>query len=171
MSGRRTGAGKSYWGDLRLIRESRKITLDEVYLETKVPILVLRDFELDGLNFHEHFNDVYRLSLVAAFARAIGVDPVLARESCSATERGLYDGRLAIRYLSWSQPDPDDRGENALTRRRTSVTETRKGRRHARLVYPDNSVRTRWETDWKIVGVLLLLAVVVTALAWVVGIE
>jgi len=108
---------------------------------------------------------------VAAFAQAVGVDPALARESCSAAERGLYDGRLAIRYLSWSQPEPDHRGEDVLTRRRTNDTETRREGRHMRLVSPTKSVRTRRRTDWRIIGSLVLFVIMVAALAWVVGIE
>jgi len=166
-----TGAGTSYWGDLRLIRESKKVTLDEVHAEMKIPISVLRDFERDGLYFHEHFNGVYRLSLVAAFAEAVGVDPVLARESYSASDRGLYDGLLAARYLSWSQPEHENRTESASTRRRTDDTETRRERRHMRSQVPINSVRARRGTDWRTVGALLLFVIVATALTWAVVIE
>ena len=95
-------AGASYWSDFRLIREARKITLQEIHAETKIPLTVLRDFEFDGLKSKPQLNSVYRRSLVSAYAKAVGVDPKLARRSISSSTGGAYDGLLARAYLSGS---------------------------------------------------------------------
>jgi len=91
---------RAYWADLRLIRESKKITLDGIHRGTKIPIAVLRDFERDGLKSNRHFNRVYRISLVTAYASEVGVERELVRTAVTSSAAGSYDGVLAREYLS-----------------------------------------------------------------------
>ena len=154
-------AGNAYWTDFRLIRESRKITLEEVHAETRIPIGVLRDFESDGLKSHEQLNNVYRRSLISAYASAVGVDSDLARRSISSSADGAYDGTLARTYLSWSPRQvekPDPQGETTETDP-SSFRSRHLGRRS--LTSLSSSRQAQFGS--KIVGLVFLLVVVVVA--------
>ncbi len=97
--GRDSGVGKSYWFDLRLIREAKGIGIDTVHEHTRVPVEILSNFEHRGFPDRKRFNSVYRRSMVAAYARAIDIDPDDVLRSAEETEIGRYRGRLACNYL------------------------------------------------------------------------
>lgn len=93
-------AGEVYWTDLRLIRESKGVPIRSVHERTRIPIEVLDGFERAGLSRRRTFNVVYRRSLAAAYAEAIGIDPDDVLRSLEETDMGRYKGRLAQRYLN-----------------------------------------------------------------------
>jgi hypothetical protein len=155
------GVGRSCWTDLRLIREEKKITVEEVYAHTKIPLAVLIDFEADGLIGHEQLNDVYLRSLVAAYASSIGVDPGRAGSSFSASRLGVYDGALASEY--------QDQRENSRVQS-AGAPLVRRERRHLRLVTANNNVTRAWRTaNWLVVARIPLLVLVLGILLWMVA--
>lgn len=97
--GRDSPAGKSYWLDLRLIRESKGIKINTVHERTRVPVEILSSFERRGFADRKRFNRVYRRSMAAAYARAIEIEPDDVLRSIEETEIGRYKGRLAHEYL------------------------------------------------------------------------
>lgn len=64
-----------------------------------MPVEILSNFEHRGFSDRKRFNSVYRRSMVAAYARAIDIDPDDALRSAEETEIGRYRGRLASNYL------------------------------------------------------------------------
>jgi len=95
----RLESGANLARDLRRIRESRNISIDELNIQTKIPRTLLASFEERVLFDHDQFNRVYLRSFVRTYAATIGVSADIAVESLEAAAEGRYDGRLAREYL------------------------------------------------------------------------
>lgn len=99
-----------------MIREAKGIEIDTVHERTRVPVEILSKFERRGFPDRKRFNSVYRRSLVAAYARAIDINPDDVLRSAEETEIGRYRGRLAREYLGVEtvepvEPDFEARGD------------------------------------------------------------
>ena len=84
--------------DLRIVRESRSQTLDQIQQETRIPVDVLKRFEDGALAGDPTFNTVYLVALLRTYARAVGLpqaDVVAAHERA---RNGTYRGELHPDY-------------------------------------------------------------------------
>lgn len=123
-----SGIGELYWIDLRFIRESKGIAIDTVHEKTRVPMEILSSFEREGLAGRSRMNRVYRRSLVAAYARAIDIDPDDVLRSVEETELGRYRGRLAGKYLGFDADiSSGETNFRSTTREADSVTDRSMG--------------------------------------------
>jgi cytoskeletal protein RodZ len=154
--------GATYWSDLSQIREGRKISIERIHSDTKIPLGVLREFEQDGLQSHENLNAIYRRKLVVAYAEAVGVDTDIVRRAMSSTLSGAYDGALARTYLDWKPSATSVAEESHPERERSRSVRSARGR----------SRRTRLKEagllDGTIVTALVMVAIVAAALLWIV---
>ena len=90
--------------DLRLVRESRSQTLEQIQQETRIPVDVLRRFEDGALAADPTFNRVYLVALLRTYARAVGLpqaDVVAAHERA---RNGTYRGEL---HPDYDGPSPE----------------------------------------------------------------
>lgn len=91
--------------DLRDIREARGITLQDVHLETRMPVDVLERFERGDLVRDPHYNEIYLKALLRAYASAVGLSPQEVVTAYEATRAGTYHGVLR-RHLGEEPPPP-----------------------------------------------------------------
>ena len=90
--------------DLRLVREARSQTLEQIQQETRIPVDVLRRFEDGALAADPTFNRVYLVALLRTYARAVGLpqaDVVAAHERA---RNGTYRGEL---HPGYDGPPPE----------------------------------------------------------------
>lgn len=80
--------------DLRLTREARKRTLEQVQQETRIPVDVLRRFEAGDLARDSTYNEVYLKAFLRSYARAVGVPQAAAVAAYEADRQGAYRGEL-----------------------------------------------------------------------------
>ena len=83
-----------YAGDLRTLREQQEVSLETVYVETRIPKAVLIEYETSGLYNHESFHEVYLRSLTKAYALAVGLDVDRVLSALERALDGSYNGGL-----------------------------------------------------------------------------
>lgn len=91
--------GRSFATDMRLIREQRGLSPQDIYRATKLPIEIVTLFEQTGLVNHPRYNRVYLRSFVREYARVVGIREGDALEALDAALNGQYHGTLAVIYL------------------------------------------------------------------------
>lgn len=102
-------SGRRFAGDMRRIRESRHISIDDLHEETKIPIGLLEAFEDTALFDHPQFNRVYLRSFVRTYANVLDIDPEVALAGLEEALADKYAGSLAADYLGeTTQPSVDD---------------------------------------------------------------
>ena len=92
--------------DLKEIRQSNGISIDDIHNESKIPVGLIESFEESGLFDHTMFNRVYLRSFVRTYADSIGISPDLALSSLEAALEGTYQRELAVEYLGL-EPAPE----------------------------------------------------------------
>lgn len=92
-------SGKRLARDMRRVRESRNITIDDLHDETKIPEGLIETFEDKALFDHPQFNRVYLRSFVRTYANVIGIDPEVALNALEEALSDRYTGSLAVEYL------------------------------------------------------------------------
>ena len=93
--------------DLRAIREARKVSLDDVQRETRMPSDILRRFEAGELVNDPHYNEVYLRNLLRSYAQALGISPQEVSNAYEKAKKGDYDGELRRRYVEGkTEPAP-----------------------------------------------------------------
>jgi len=97
--------GQAFARDLRRIRETQGVALQDIHQATKIPKHLLQQFEADALFSHDTFNQVYLRSVARSVADHIGVDRNDMVEALEAALAGAYAGQLASAYLG---EDPED---------------------------------------------------------------
>lgn len=97
-------SGKRFARDLRRVRESRRLTVEDLHDETKIPLGLLQAFEETALFDHPQFNRVYLRSFVRTYANVLGIDPETAIDALEEALSDRYTGSLAIEYLG-EEPD------------------------------------------------------------------
>ena len=97
--------GQAFARDLRRIRETQGVALQDIHQATKIPRHLLEQFEADALFSHDTFNQVYLRSVARSVADHIGVDRNDMMEALEAALAGAYAGQLASAYLG---EDPED---------------------------------------------------------------
>ena len=95
-------SGRKFAGDMRRIRESRHISIDDLHEETKIPIGLLEAFEDTALFDHPQFNRVYLRSFVRTYANVVDVDADVALAALEDALGDKYAGSLAADYLDES---------------------------------------------------------------------
>lgn len=93
-----------YAGDLRTLREQHEVSLETVYVETRIPKAVLMDYETSGLYYHESFHEVYLRSLTKAYALAVGLDVDRVLSALGRALDGSYNGGL----MSPHEPEKEE---------------------------------------------------------------
>ncbi|PEN15050.1 hypothetical protein CRI94_01820 [Longibacter salinarum] len=101
-----SAAGERFARDMRRIRESRDVTLENIHLETRIAGTLISAFEEDGLFEHPAFNRVYLRSFVRAYARCIDVNPDLAIQHLERALEGEYQNELATQVLGDAPQTP-----------------------------------------------------------------
>ncbi len=107
--------------DLRLTREARSRTLEQIQQETRIPVHVLKRFEEGDLATDPSFNRIYLIAFLRSYARAIGLpqaDAVAAYErSVAGSYRGEmhpdYDGPPPAPIAPPLDPSPEALGASA----------------------------------------------------------
>ncbi|HEX9950784.1 MAG TPA: helix-turn-helix domain-containing protein [Rubricoccaceae bacterium] len=84
--------------DLRLVREARSQTLEQIQQETRVPVDVLKRFEDGDLAADPTFNRVYLIALLRTYARAVGLPQADVVAAYERTLIGTYRGELHPAY-------------------------------------------------------------------------
>jgi len=97
--------GQAFARDLRRIRETHGVALQDIHQATKIPKHLLEQFEADALFSHDTFNQVYLRSVARSVADHIGVDRNDMMEALEAALAGAYAGQLATAYLG---EDPEE---------------------------------------------------------------
>ena len=92
-------SGKRLARDMRRVRESRNITVDDLHDETKIPQGLIETFEEKALFDHPQFNRVYLRSFVRTYANVIGIDAEVALNALEDALSDRYTGALAAEYL------------------------------------------------------------------------
>ncbi len=92
-------AGKRFSRDMRLIREDREITIDDIHKETRISRTLIESFEQGGLYEHPTFNEVYLRSFVQAYAEAVGISTHAALDGLDAALDGVYEKSLADQFI------------------------------------------------------------------------
>jgi hypothetical protein len=93
-------AGVRLESDLRLIREARGLSRDDVYARAHIRPEVLKQVEENGFGGAPALSsDIHRRSFMKHVAEAIGVTFDDAVEALDEHSRGQYSGLLAERYL------------------------------------------------------------------------
>jgi hypothetical protein len=95
----RQESGTRLADDLRRIRESKKLSLQDLNNQTKIPVALLTAFEQTALFDHEQFNRVYLRSVVRSYAAAVGISVERSADALDAAFDGAYDGDLGREYL------------------------------------------------------------------------
>lgn len=96
-------ARSRYAGDLRTLREQQGVSLETVYVETRIPKSVLLDYETSGLYYNESFHEVYLRSLTKAYAIAVGLDVDRILLALERAMDGSYNGGL----MSTHEPEEE----------------------------------------------------------------
>jgi hypothetical protein len=117
-------AGLRLAEDLRNIRESRMLTIQDVNNETKIPVSVLTAFEKTALFDQQQFNRVYLRSVIRSYAAVVRIPAEVAAEALEAAFEGTYDGSLGREYAGGatssekpeSKPSDSAAEESAPTR-------------------------------------------------------
>ncbi len=92
--------GKSLESDLRLIREAKGLTREDVFNRVHIRPEVLAQVEEFGFAATPTLSsDIHRRSFVKHYADAIGLDPATALKALNQSLDGAYDGSLAREYL------------------------------------------------------------------------
>ncbi len=99
--------------DLRAIRESSQVSLQQIYEDTRIPISALREFETTGLFDNPLFNRVYLGSLVISYAKVVGIQKRLMVEALEEALEHRYDGELRRRHFGIA--DEVDDGLHVVT--------------------------------------------------------
>jgi len=93
--------GKSLESDLRLIREAKRLTREDVFNRVHIRPEVLTQVEEYGFSATPTLSsDIHRRSFVKHYADAIGIDAAKALQALNQSLEGQYDGSLARDYLS-----------------------------------------------------------------------
>ena len=93
--------GKSLESDLRLIREAKRLTREDVFNRVHIRPEVLTQVEEYGFSATPTLSsDIHRRSFVKHYADAIGIDAAKALQALNKSLEGQYDGSLARDYLS-----------------------------------------------------------------------
>lgn len=92
-------SGNRFARDMRRVRESRRIAVEDLHEETKIPVGLLEAFEETALFDHPQFNRVYLRSFVRTYANVIGIDPDVALEALEEALSDRYAGSLGVEYL------------------------------------------------------------------------
>ena len=87
-------ARRRYAHDLRTLRKQRGVSLETIYVETRIPKSVLQDYETSGLYHNESFHEVYLRSLTKAYALAVGLDVDRILLALGRALDGSYNGGL-----------------------------------------------------------------------------
>lgn len=89
-------SGKQFARDLRRIRESRRLTIEDLHHETKIPLTLLETFEETALFDHPQFNRVYLRSFVRTYANVVGIEPEDAIRALEEALSDRYAGSLVL---------------------------------------------------------------------------
>lgn len=100
-------ARRRYAGDLRTLREQRGVSLETIYVETRISKSVLMDYETSGLYYNESFHEVYLRSLTKAYALAAGLDVDRVLSALRRALDGTYNGGL----MSTREPEEEEASE------------------------------------------------------------
>lgn len=92
--------------DLRAIREAKGLTIERVHHETMIPHGVIEEFEHNALIENPQFNRVYLRSFVRTYAATLHIEEKLALEALEEALSGIYQHRLAARYLDEGEGPP-----------------------------------------------------------------
>ncbi len=84
--------------DLQAIRESRKMSIQDVYDKTRLALENIEQIE-DGTVFQSERNQTYTRSFVRTYARGIGLNDEHVIKALDLHETGAYDGSLRKIYL------------------------------------------------------------------------
>ena len=87
-------AGPSFEADLRAVRESRDLSLEDLQHQTRIPLDVLRRFESGDLVGDPTYNDVYLRAFLQSYAKALGIAPSLLVGAFEDHKKGRYAGSL-----------------------------------------------------------------------------
>lgn len=102
-------AGKRFSRDMRLIREDRGMSIDDIHAETRIARTLIESFEQGGLYNHPTFNEVYLRSFVRAYADAVGISQDDALDGLESALDGAYDDALAVRYKQAPSAEDEER--------------------------------------------------------------
>lgn len=94
--------------DLRLTREARQRTLEQVQQETRIPVDVLKRFEDGTLAGDPTYNAVYLKAFLRSYARAVGVPQAVAVAAYDAARNGTYRGELNPSFVPSAEPLPKE---------------------------------------------------------------
>ena len=97
-----------YASDLRTLREQQGVSLETIYVETRIPKSVLVDYENNGLYYNEGFHEVYLRSLTKAYALAAGLDSDRILSALGRALDGSYNGGL----LAAHEPEEEEAAES-----------------------------------------------------------
>jgi hypothetical protein len=117
----RQDSGNRLARDLRRIRETRSLTLQDLNNETKIPVSLLKSFEETALFDHTQFNRVYLRSVVRTYAAAVQISPEGAADALESAFEGQYDGALGREYLGDAADEPPGAPSGRLADERPSV--------------------------------------------------
>jgi len=101
-------ARRRYAHDLRTLRKQRGVSLETIYVETRIPKSVLQDYETSGLYYNESFHEVYLRSLTKAYALAVGLDVDRILLALGRALDGSYNGGLT----SAREPEAEEAAES-----------------------------------------------------------
>ena len=92
--------GTQFENDLRLIREARGLSIEEMYLLTKIQPDLIAEFEKTGMRENPIYaNMTNRWALVKNYSQALGVSRQDAFMGFQESLEGHYKGVLAVNYL------------------------------------------------------------------------
>jgi hypothetical protein len=92
--------GKTLESDLRLIREARGLSREDIFNKVHIRPEVLAQVEEHGFGATPTLNsDIHRRSFVKHYADAIEIDAEVALAALEKGLTGFYDGSLAVEYL------------------------------------------------------------------------
>lgn len=112
-------AGRRLATDLRDLREARKIKPESIIKATRLTVDVFERFDESALVDHPAFNRVYIRSVVASYARVLGIDEDLACRGLDEALDGTYAGGIRRVYIEglpvdeWSEPIDSDAAQLA----------------------------------------------------------
>lgn len=111
MSDSSAGAVSRFERDLREIRESRGITLEQVQKRTRIPLDVLERLEQGQLIRDPQFNEVYLKALIRSYAESIDLSGSEVLEVYETHKLGLYRGKLRTHLGEEVAPEPEPEPE------------------------------------------------------------
>ncbi len=86
--------GTSFEADLRAAREAADLSLSDIQQKTRIPVDVLRRFEVGELIGDPTYNEVYLKAFLQSYAKAVGVPASAVAAAYAAHQQGAYDGSL-----------------------------------------------------------------------------